>query len=465
MRVPDPQEFEHAPPGWLSRLLGWLPGVEARRLARHSQSAQTLVKAVGITMLFISGPIAFAGMTCFLYQNMEGWPPALQLSLAVVGGLAWAAGVLVGVDRTLMVAADAIGVGQWWRSAMTLVVRGGIAALMANLFSHMLVQALFSGISNQTAQHLAVDISEQDATRIARIKGVPQAVLVIQQLDQNATDLQHEYDTLPATVITARNMASACNVAVRKSQRALQKLKRIGATPTTIEQRAIAVRSKQVMCRARRADAVRLEKAYRTPIKEQITANNKARQAARKKFQEISDAATARTSDLDEATRSGFASWSGQQVGFERAMALHPEIRRSAQLWWLAFFVAEFLPVLLKMILLGNNPPSAEAQADLAEEAGRHRVRARRAMAVERELSALLDRPEIREAIGDSAVPLAAAVEHLSGYAAFLRELHRACDRQRAFAHAHPDLATTSYQALASAIARALEEMTNRQRA
>ncbi len=443
------------PPG----LLAWLVGVEPRRLAQHTSSAQFATKAIAITMLFLSGPVAAAAMGSYIWLHTSDLNIALRAALSVLGGLTWASIALIAVDRTLLVSADAVGIDQWWLPKLTFLMRAALAALMASLFSEMLVEAQFSGIASETAAHLALDVSESDAGRLARLNGLPQAQTMAKNLSDKADELQREFDTLPAEIIAALRAATRCRRQAKQLENTLNGLDAASDDASRVRD---ALRDKTEVCRTLQAGASHERDAYRRNIASQITTNETARRSAVHSLNAASARIDEQRTDLYSKTRDGYASASGRSVGFEEAKKRHPEIKRSAQLWWWGFFAAELLPVLLKTLLFPNNPVSAQSRADLAEAAGRHRLRARRAALVERRMTALFARPEIGVAIDDALTPSAVGTEHLAGFEAFADQLVASHMRAQDLANAYPDQAARIYEAYAAAAANALNALGGR---
>jgi len=437
-----------------SNLFVRLAGVDPRRLARHTSSAQVVIKAIGITMFCFSGPIVAAAMGSYIWLNTPNLDAILRFAVAATGGVTWALVVLFALDRTLLIAADAVGIDRWLLPSLAFLMRAALAALMASLFAEMLVEWQFAGIATETAQHIALDVSETDAGRIERLNGLPTTKDLVTGLADKSKTLEQKYDTLPTDIVAALKAVARCEREVRNLQ-ALLLAAAADSDETTRLQKAVD--EKEAACRSMRKSAARQRDAYHEKIAALITDNNTARKSADKNFNSVSANVASQRSSLDAITRDGYASVSGRKIGFEKAEQLHPEIRRSAQLWWLAFFVAEMLPVLLKTLLFPNNPVSAESQADLAEVAGRHRVRSRRAALVERELTAILARPETRSAVEKGMIPYVVAGEHLLALNSFMDELVAVHLRQQNIAREYPDLAARTYEAYAAAVANALD--------
>jgi hypothetical protein len=440
----------------VANFLAWLAGVDPRRLALHSSSAQFVIKAIGTTMLLLSGPIAAAAMGSYVWLNTPDFSLTVRVPLSIFGALTWATIALVGVDRTLLIAADAVGIDQYWLPKLTFLMRAALAGLMASLFSGMLVEAQFSGIAAETSAHLALDVSESDAERLGRLNGLPQIQTVATNLGNKANDLERQYNTLPPEIVAALKSASRCD---RQAKEFADALNGLDAASDEAVRLRDTLTYKREACRQLWATAVHQRDAYRTNIANQIAANETARKSADENLKNVSAKTDGQRADFYAKTRDGFASASGRSVGFEEAKKLHPEIARSAQLWWWSFFVAELMPVLLKTLLFPNNPVTAQSRADLAEAAGRHRVRARRAALVEGRMSALLARPEIGAAIDDALIPNLLASEHLAAFGPLADQIGAEGRRAEDLAEAYPDQAARIYEAYAAAVANALNEL------
>ena len=465
MHQPSQAEFSRPKLSWVAASLSWLAGVEPQRLATHGSVARALIKATGIVMLMVSAPVACAAMGFYVYESMPGLPVLPRVLLAAAGGLAWAGIATVGIDRTLLIAADAVGIGRWWSWLISLVARAGLAALMASLFSDLMIEAQYAGISNQAAHHIALSTSEQDAARIAQLEGVPSATKRVGDLNDRAQKLEKDHAAQLAIVRTMEGVANRCDVRAQTIRRSLDTVR--ASTPSDFQGIAnleAELTDQRATCRNRRLAVTRQRDTYVTPLENEIASNNTARMVAEEALKVASERAADRSTALDRITRDGYASLSGRKVGFEAAKRLHPEVRRGALLWWLFFFVAELLPVAMKSVLLRNNPASAEAQADLAEEAGWHRTRALRAKIMEQRSVIMLNSSTLQDAMDDAMTPNHIAMEHLAGHRAFLTELSRAHRRQQAFAEAYPDLAGQAHQAYMAAVANALESLTSRKR-
>jgi len=281
----------------------------------------------------------------------------------------------------------------------------------------------------------------------------------VTKLAEKAKQLDEQYSVLPAPVLAAFNAAARCDRELGRLRTALSRVPPNADASAYLNrlQRTIHVKTNE--CVAVRASAVRQRDAYHNGIAEQMGLNEKALATAKDNVVAVSKKVISDQDALDQTTRQAYSSMSGQEIGFEKALELHPEIRRSARLWWWAFFAAELLPVLLKSLLFQNNPAAAEAQADLSEEAGRLRIRSWRAALVESSYRAILAHRDVHLAIDDTLVPYVAAAEHLISLNYFFDRLVAEYQREQKIAREYPGIATQVHDAFADAVASALDRL------
>lgn len=442
----------------LSELIVWLAGVEPRQLDHHTSAAQFLVKALGITQAIVTGPIIFLAMSFFAYGSLpvEISQPWLRGLVAVTAGLAWCAIVLIGVDRTLIIVSNAVGIAQPLATKLGLLLRIGLAAIMANLFADMIIEWRYAGISNETAQHLALDLREKDAERLAVLNELPAAQEEIAALTEKSKQLTTQYRVLPKEIVAKFATAGRCETEARRLATSVARLEHNASNSNEASQSRHALFDKNTTCRKMRADATRQRTTYLRSVEAQMAKNAALLETAHEKTVAISDKVAAERAAMDRSTIAGYSSMSGRDVAFEKVKEEHPDIRLKARLWWLAFFAAELFPILLKSVLSHNSPVAAEAQADLAEGASRHRIRSQRASMVEKQYMGILSSNEVHMAIDAAAVPYAAAMEHLDGFRHLLDRLIIERQRREKIGRDFPDLAGTVHAAYAEAVANAL---------
>jgi hypothetical protein len=294
---------------------------------------------------------------------------------------------------------------------------------------------------------MALNLSEQDAEQLKRDLGVPEAHKETATLEATAGALDEQQKTLPIWVVDQLNAAERCE---KQAQRLAVQVRR---WPTPEHLRALT--QKNLACGRLRAVAVRSRDDYLQEVQGRITKNDALLSAARDRVANAEANLADARRKLDPATEAGYLSVSAREIAFKQLEKDHPEIRLTAWRWWLVLLVIELLPIVLKMIS-SNHPPAAEAQAELAEDATRHRIRVRRLHALEEESSRVLDHIAVREALDAVTAEYTIAISYLTSFGHFAARVVQEHQRQRDLGRAYPDLAVRLDTAFAQALEAAL---------
>ncbi|MGH7109720.1 MAG: DUF4407 domain-containing protein [Stellaceae bacterium] len=433
-------------------VFAWFAGVDPERLAPHRSSARYLVIAIGMTLALVSGPIVMAAMGSYAYAALPGWLGSVpRVLIAGSVGAVWMI-VIWTIDRTLLITSDAVG-GRRLMLVFGLAFRIAFATILASLFSNQLVEFLYAPMLDTTAAHLALSTREQDAARLAKLHGVPAAQHAVTALETEATNLAARYRTIPPSILSKFAVADRC----WKQARWLAD--RVRRWPSDAGWRALA--HKDALCRRLHAEAAAEKTAYLQEIAGQIRKNDGLLQAAEGRAESALAKFTADRRQLDASTEAGYSSVSSREIAFEALKQEHPEVRTKARLWWLTLLLLELLPLITKM-MTRNNPASAEAEADLAEGAAHHRIRAMRVRALEERCASILSREDVHQSIDMVAAEYTVAMSHLDGFRQFVDRLARDIRLQRDFSRAHLDFATQADAAFVETIGKAFDSVIRR---
>jgi hypothetical protein len=436
------------------KISAWFAGVDPERLAAHRSASRYLVLALGTTLGLVTGPIVLLSVGSYAFGSLpETLGVATRLLIAVPIGAAWMVAIWT-IDRALIISSDAIGSERRAVLCVGLALRIGLAAILASIFSNQLVQFLYAPMLDTTAQHMALDQRQRDAEQLARLHGLPVAEQGVVALEAKAKALAEQHRVLPNWIVDKFTAVDACD------KQARQLANRVNRGPTPQGWRALS--QKRAACQRLRTDATRQREEYLQEISVKIRENSELLRAARGRADAAAANVTADRRKIDAGTAAGYVSISARDVAFETLMREHPEVRINARLWWLALLILELLPVMLKM-MSRNNPVAAEAQADLAEGASLHRLRATRLQALEERYASVLTRADVQRAIDDVTAEYAVGLSRVTAFREFIDHLVQDHLRQRDVARAAPDLEAQAHAAYLEAIASAFDSMRKRQ--
>lgn len=436
------------------QICAWVAGVDPERLAAHRSASRYLVVAIGMALALVTGPTVMLAMGSFAFGSLpESWGVPSRLLIAVALGLVWMMAILT-IDRALLISADAIPSDRRGMLFAGLALRIGLAAILASLFSEMAVKLLYADMLNTTAQHLALDQRERDATRLAALHGVSAAQKAVMGLETMKAELAEKQKVLPDAIRTRFANADACD------RQARQIATWVNRDPTPEHWQVLS--RKRANCQRLRSEAVHERQQYLQEIAAQIRENDDRMRVAQGRAETAVAGSAADRQKIDAGTASGYASMSARDVAFETLQREHPEVRFNVWLWWTALLIFELLPVTLK-ILSRNNPVAAEAQADLAEGLSQHRLRIMRLHALEARYEAVLARPDVQQAIDAATAEYTVAANRVTSFREFIENIAKDHARQRDLERAAPDLAARAHEAYLDALARAFDSIRKRQ--
>ena len=369
------------------RLFAWFAGVDPERLAAHRSTSRYLVIALGMVLGLVSGPIVALAMGSYAYGSLPASLDAAPRLLIAVGiGVAWMTAIWT-IDRALIISSDAVSADRRVLLAAGFALRIGLAGILASIFAGQLVQLLYSKMLDTTAQHLALDLRERDAERLAELHGVPATRKDVAALETKAAELAEQQKTVPVWILDKFGSAELCE----KQARLLAV--RVNHWPTPEGWQSLA--RKYASCHKLRADAVHYRDEYLEEVQGRITKNVGLLQGSYERAATATANLAVDRRKVDAGTEAGYSSISAREIAFEQLQKEHPEVRTNARLWWAALLILELLPVLLKM-MSRNNPVAAEAQADLAEDAVQHRIRVKRLQGLEMGTARVLARADVQ---------------------------------------------------------------------
>ena len=429
------------------KIFAWFAGVDPERLAAHRSTSRYLVVAFGMVLGLVTGPIVALAMGSYAYGSLPpSFGDAPRLLTAIGIGSAWMMAIWT-IDRALIISSDAVSADRRVLLAAGFALRMGLAGILASIFAGQLVQLLYSKMLDTTAQHLALDLREHDAERLAQLHGVPAVRKEVAALEAKAAELVEQQKTIPVWILDKFTGADQCE------KQARQLAIRVNRDPTPGGWQAVA--KKNAACRKLRADAVHDRDEYLQEVQVRITENAELLHAAHGRADTAIGNMIADRQKVDAGTEAGYSSISAREIAFEQLQTDHPEIRTTARLWWGALLILELLPVLLKM-MSRNNPVAAEAQADLAEGAAQHRIRVKRLQGLEISTARVLARGDVQQSVDAVTAEYTVAMSHLTSFGQLVARIVQEHQRQRDVGRAHPDLAFHLDAAFAEAVASAL---------
>jgi hypothetical protein len=357
----------------MKSILAIAAGSSPAQLSTHKLVAKTLVYALGITLLFVSFPIAFFGGTAFAAANIPTGLPATaaRLSAAAIG-LAWACLMVFGVDRTLLIVADAVGssrAAQW----TMVIVRFAVAAVLSYLVADQIVMWYYRAPIAQAARVMALEEREAAASKIDNILEVNAKARAVSALATEEADLQARRGHLPPDIQEHINNAHNCYMRVSRLDKRVATLQADTANDWTDEiARLRAIRSNEnAVCWGFQSIANKAKTVYYADISSRLDTNTATRAAAEPDLQQAKQKATAEKREDGDAIVRAYSDGSSREVAFERLQQDRTDIHRKSWAIRFALFILELLPLTLKM-LARNNPVVSENRAVLATEAARH---------------------------------------------------------------------------------------------
>lgn len=347
--------------------------------AAHDASAAARSLYVSIaTVLVITGIFAAAGAASFAqaYFVTPDMASGTRVTITAVVALLWAS-IIVALDRSLIVLADAAGKGlaRW---AM-LAFRTLLALFLSWLVSDQIILWFYRAPIADAAQKLSLEARESARKKLDAIHDLAGKEKAAVAGEIVVSALRAERDTLPQNVLDLQAGATRCaseREAMSKRYATLRDRAaeddRLASALASLGQ---AIANKRRDCARQSGEAAAAKAEF---YRDKDAAIEKARTAATEAGNTLS--ASKRSAD-EESARAGSSSaamWSdgsSRQAAFERVKAERPDIRRAALVLWIVLLVIELAPLLAKSLAV-HNPIAAEAQRQLQEDASRNRMKA-----------------------------------------------------------------------------------------
>ncbi len=330
------------------------------------------------TVLAITGLFAAAGAASFAQAYFVAPEMTLAVKAAIIAtaALIWAT-IIVALDRSLIVLADAAGKGiaRWMMIAFRLV----LAVFLSWLVSDQLILWFYRAPIAEAAQKLSLEARETARKQLDAIHGLDAKEKAATASESAISALRAEREVLPQAVLDTQASAARCNVERETmSKRYVALRERVGdsegaaATLANLGQR---IANKRRDCARIGSEAASAKAEF---YRDKDAAIDKARGVATEAGATL--AASKRAADAEAASngRASSAVWadgSSRQAAFERVKEDRPDIRRAAWVLWVVLLVIELAPLLSKSLAV-HNPIAAEAQRQLQEDAARERMKA-----------------------------------------------------------------------------------------
>jgi len=364
-----------------SRILAVVAGVPPETLEDHSARARWIVYTIGLTLLFVTFPLAFLGMAVYASANLisNSWPTWLQHTVVFGSATVWALVVVIGVDRTLLVMSDAVDPSRKTGVVAMLAIRFALAFVLSSLVADEIILWRYRAPIEAAAQKLAVEDREVAARKLHGIHGIAEKQQSVTATQSSLDSLRAERSTLPAAIVDMQSVSARCAQARDALGQRVAAL-RVQANDDAALRPQLARLGQQLADKRRECtklltDAINAKAAY---LREKDAAIAEA-------STQLKDATTvlarSQTNLSAEATRTGAvttAAWqdgSSREAAFSRVKADRADIRHNAMILWLALLLLELLPMLIKLFAR-NNPVAAEAQEDLAAQCAEARMTA-----------------------------------------------------------------------------------------
>ena len=128
----------------IGNFLAAVAGVAAATLDKHEQQAKWVVYAIALSLLFVTFPLAFLGMSVYASANLisADWPQWQQYAVVLAAAVGWALVVVFGVDRTLLVMSDAVDSRNKFGVIAMLLVRFVLAFVLSSLVADEIILVL-----------------------------------------------------------------------------------------------------------------------------------------------------------------------------------------------------------------------------------------------------------------------------------------------------------------------------------
>lgn len=361
-------------------MLAQTAGVASKTLAEHSLPARALVYTIGLSLLFVTFPLAALGMAVYASANLVSpeWSDAMRWGVVAAAALGWACLVTFGIDRTLLVLADAVDPQNRFARGGMLALRLGIAALLSSLVAEEIILWRYRAPIAEAAQQLSIASREATSRQLRGIHGVDAKEQAANAADAALATLRSERAVLPEAVVALQASATRCGRerdALNQRYAAL----RVRAQEDSAQAPALAALAQRAADKRRECGKLLNEAgaAKATYLAEKDRAIAEASTQAKDAASTLNNTRQALDQEQHATGASTAAAWrdgSSREAAFAKVKAERADIRRTAGVLWAALLLLELLPLLLKLFA-SNNPVAVAIGRQLHDESAKERMK------------------------------------------------------------------------------------------
>jgi len=443
----------------MGNFLAAVAGVAAATLDKHEQQAKWVVYAIALSLLFVTFPLAFLGMSVYASANLisADWPQWQQYAVVLAAAVGWALVVVFGVDRTLLVMSDAVDPRNKFGVIAMLLVRFVLAFVLSSLVADEIILWRYRAPIAATAEQISLDDRNKAATQLNAIHGVSGKQQAVTSAQGTLDTLRAERGALPAAVVALQDAAKTCG---RDRDALAQRYAALGAQTQADDALAPQLARLGQQLADKRRDCNRQLKeasdARATYLKEKdaaiADASTQLRDAATT-LNQTQSRLNAEQTATSAVTSAAWRDGSSREAAFSRVKSERADIRRNALLLWLALLLMELLPMLIKLFAR-NNPVAVSIQEQLSSDCAQARMNTLQSQQSELLWATALQQSQADPEMLTQVAAMQAAGEPLRAFDQILRQAEAAHDRlqrqqKRGFAPADAAKALLDAQAAA----------------
>ena len=363
----------------ISALLSNVAGVDPTTLAKHEAPARATTHAIGIALLFVTFPLAMLSMMVYASANLVAadLPQTTRWLLIGSAALIWAGLITFGLDRTLLVLADATDDHNRWSKIAMVTLRLTIAVLLSSLVADEISLWHHRAPIAETANQMAIESRESTARQLRGIHGIEAKEQAMNASESSVVTLRAERTTLPEAVTALQFTATRCGgerdaISQRYVALRVRAQEDTGLVPS-LAALGQKLADKRRECGKLLAEASAAKAAY-------LNEKDKAIAEASAQAKEAATTLNSTRKQLDReqstsgaATTAAWRDGSSREAAFTRVKSERADIRHTAWVLRGALLLLELLPMLLKMLAV-NNPVSAATRNQLHAASARERM-------------------------------------------------------------------------------------------
>ena len=352
-------------------------GLSASQLEGHTPAACVLARTLGATLLVVTFPLAFLAMLVYGGANIVpmDWPDTVRYPALGAAAFAYAIVILFGIDRPLIVAADAVDyrcrVSRW---AM-LLLRFVLVFITSYFVAHEILLWMYRAPIMETSRRIEIERNLQDSRELDRQYALSEKSQHAKEAIRLEQQLRAEQTVIPAAITKGFAAAQKCDAVAQQIASQIH-----GAERDTVEKAAGRVtflrrqlETTTTRCHALLRSATVAKAAWQDDLNQRMGEQKQARQTAEKRLHAAAEAAEdgmAQGRKLNsEVARDG----SSRDRAFTRLKKENPGIAWTAHLLQAGLLLLELLPLLLKQLSY-QNPIFAAVRRDLQSGAERYRL-------------------------------------------------------------------------------------------